>query len=210
MGPTTYQGDPRRPQQASSDFYEEGPLHPPVLRRRRWSAWKITGLVLLAIGAFLVFVTSLAVVLTPSGTAPDITIGNQGGTSTTASTSTAPRDGSFEFKVGKVTRTSARGRSVLREEAQGVFWVVPVTVRNIGDTPQMWDTTAQFAYDAKGNRYQATTLLADAERNFLEDINPGNSVRGVVVYDVPDGVRLTELELHDSVFSTGVRIKLKS
>lgn len=42
----------------------------------------------------------------------------------------------------------------------------------------------------------------------LNDINPGNQVTGVVVFDIPKNVKLTRLELHDSPFSGGVPVSL--
>ena len=43
---------------------------------------------------------------------------------------------------------------------------------------------------------------------FLNEINPGNQVVGIVVFDIPKDARIIGLELHDSSFSDGVRIVL--
>ncbi|RSM44161.1 hypothetical protein DMB66_52525 [Actinoplanes sp. ATCC 53533] len=40
-------------------------------------------------------------------------------------------------------------------------------------------------------------------------MNPGNTVKGKLVFDVPEGTKLTSLELHDSLFSDGVQVNLK-
>jgi hypothetical protein len=39
--------------------------------------------------------------------------------------------------------------------------------------------------------------------------NPGNTVRGKLVFDVPDGAKLTSVVLHESMFTAGVRVPLK-
>ena len=52
-------------------------------------------------------------------------------------------------------------------------------------------------------------MSIEDNKTFLEDINPGNSVVGTVVFDVPKGTKVTELELHDSAFSGGVKVALK-
>jgi Domain of unknown function (DUF4352) len=49
--------------------------------------------------------------------------------------------------------------------------------------------------------------VPDSE-SFLTTINPGNSVNGVLVFDVPEGVAPTYIELHDSMFSSGVLVSL--
>jgi Domain of unknown function (DUF4352) len=43
---------------------------------------------------------------------------------------------------------------------------------------------------------------------FLEDINPGNSVNGIIVFDIPKDATIVKLELHDSAFSGGVVVNV--
>lgn len=43
-------------------------------------------------------------------------------------------------------------------------------------------------------------------QTFLETINPGNSVTGVLVFDIAKDGRITSVELHDSSFSGGVTV----
>ena len=127
---------------------------------------------------------------------------------------TPVRDGKFEFVVNGVDcGTKTVGNQLLNEKAQGRFCLVDVMVRNIGTEEQMFDGSSQKAFDAKGTEYSndtAAELYAnDGTATFLEDINPGNHVRGKLVFDVPTTVVLTELELHDSPFSGGVKVSLK-
>ncbi|MPY81264.1 MAG: DUF4352 domain-containing protein [Actinophytocola sp.] len=39
-------------------------------------------------------------------------------------------------------------------------------------------------------------------------VNPGNSVKGIVVFDIPKNVEPVELVLTDSMFSGGVTVSL--
>ena len=61
---------------------------------------------------------------------------------------------------------------------------------------------------AGGKEYSADSAagmaLNEDLENFLEDINPGNSVTVDIAFDVPKKVKIDELELHDSSFSDGV------
>ncbi|MFY1593624.1 DUF4352 domain-containing protein [Micromonospora sp. WMMD737] len=123
------------------------------------------------------------------------------------------RDGKFEFTVKSSKCGVAKvGDSVLGEKAQGQFCLVTINIRNIGKEAQMFDGSSQKAYAADGTEYSSDTGAAIyANKNaetFLNDINPGNQVTGVVVFDIPKNVKLTKLELHDSPFSGGVTVAL--
>ncbi|MEU1844152.1 DUF4352 domain-containing protein [Micromonospora sediminicola] len=123
------------------------------------------------------------------------------------------RDGKFEFTVKSAKcGVSKVGTSMLGAQAQGQFCLVTLNVKNIGKESQMFDGSSQKAYGANGTEYSADGAAAlYANKNaetFLNDINPGNQVTGVVVFDVPKNVKLTKLELHDSMFSGGVTVSL--
>ncbi|MFJ2085616.1 DUF4352 domain-containing protein [Micromonospora chokoriensis] len=123
------------------------------------------------------------------------------------------RDGKFEFTVKSSKCGVAKvGSAPLEQKAQGQFCLVTVNVKNIGKEAQMFDGSSQKAYAADGTEYSADSGAAIyANKNaetFLNDINPGNQVTGVVVFDIPKNVKLTKLELHDSPFSGGVDVTL--
>lgn len=120
------------------------------------------------------------------------------------------RDGKFEFVVSKVEcGKKTLGEAPFASEAQGEYCVVSLKVKNIGNEAQMFMGTNQLAYNAQGQKFTsdggATLFLADTN-SFLEDINPGNAVDGIVVFDVAPGTKLTKLELHDSAWSGGVEV----
>ena len=43
----------------------------------------------------------------------------------------------------------------------------------------------------------------------FNDINPGNTVRGELAFDMPAGHKAVKAELHDSAFSGGVTVNLR-
>ncbi|QFG26820.1 DUF4352 domain-containing protein [Actinomadura sp. WMMB 499] len=123
------------------------------------------------------------------------------------------RDGKFAFTVTKVEKGVDRvGDEYAGSQAQGQYVLVHITVENIGDEARMFDGTNQTLVDTEGREFQADTEAAiwtnQDSRSFLEQINPGNSVKGVVIFDVPDNVKLKAIELHDSMFSGGVTVPL--
>jgi len=122
------------------------------------------------------------------------------------------RDGKFEFTVTSVKDGVASvGDDVLGQEAQGQFVLVRVTVKNIGDKAQLFDGSSQTAFDADGREFSSDSeaaIYVKGSESFLNEINPGNSVKATVVFDVPKGAKLTKVELHDSMFSGGVDVAL--
>jgi hypothetical protein len=124
------------------------------------------------------------------------------------------RDGKFEFVVRKVDCGKTRiGDQFGHRDAQGQFCRVDVKVTNIGKESQTLDASSQFLYGSGGQRFDADTEAAiylgvNETRTFLEDINPGNSVDGILIFDIPKGQKPAKIELHDSPFSGGVTVGL--
>ena len=122
------------------------------------------------------------------------------------------RDGKFEFRVTSFhcgPRTLGSGAGAIH--AQGKFCLLTMRVRDVGQAPQDLDGNAQRLYAVDGSRYQVdggATVRAGSGMLFAR-INPGNSVSGTLVYDVPQSFRPFQLELHDSAFSRGVRLALR-
>ncbi|GAA0246610.1 DUF4352 domain-containing protein [Cryptosporangium japonicum] len=126
---------------------------------------------------------------------------------------TPVRDGKFEFTVKSVQCGKTQvGSEYLNKEAQGQFCLVTVSVKNIGDRAQLFDSSSQKAFNAEGQEYNAdgaAGIYANPNgETFLNEINPGNQVSGVVPFDIPKGQKITKLELHDSPFSGGVEVSV--
>lgn len=122
------------------------------------------------------------------------------------------RDGKFEFTVTKIEDgVQEIGNEFLSEKAQGQFVLVHMTVENIGDEAQYFDGDSQELVDTEGRTHSADTAAAiylDDSNSFLNEINPGNAVDGIVVFDLPKQATPASLELHDSMFSGGVQVAL--
>lgn len=123
------------------------------------------------------------------------------------------RDGNFEFTVQGIERAPTVGDNpVTTEEAQGEFAILTVTVENIGNEAQPLSDADQYVYDASGRQYSADSMAGlsiTGNEVLFTPINPGNSVTGQLVFDVPPSTELTSAELHDSAFSDGVTVSLE-
>lgn len=135
-------------------------------------------------------------------------------TATLAKIGQPANDGKFQFTVNSQTcgKTSV-GDQYLNKQAQGQYCILSVTVKNIGDQAQTFDSSNQYVFDSKNNKLSADSTASSydnsSDQAFLNDINPGNSVTGNVVFDVPKGVTPVSAELHDSAFSGGIKVQLQ-
>ncbi|MFI5932415.1 DUF4352 domain-containing protein [Actinoplanes sp. NPDC051494] len=126
----------------------------------------------------------------------------------------AVRDGKFEFTVSTMDCSKSQvGGSYLNKKAQGKFCQINVKVKNIGKEAQYFDGSSQKAFDRDGTEFSndgtAEIYANEDSATFLNEINPGNSAKGKLIFDVPDSTKLTSIELHDSMFSGGVTVELR-
>jgi hypothetical protein len=122
------------------------------------------------------------------------------------------RDGKFAFTVTGVETAKTAGNPSNQFEqttAQGVYVIVSMTVRNVGNQSQSFFAANQKLKDTAGRQFSADSS-ADMwiNQEIQTDINPGNQVNAKVAFDVPTGTQPSEIELHDSMFSGGTPVRL--
>ena len=103
------------------------------------------------------------------------------------------------------------GSTDFGQKAQGEFCEAHLTVENVGDEPQTLFGDNQYLYDAKKRKFSpdsGAAIYLEDSNSFLEEINPGNSIKGILLFDVPKGTKPVSMELHDSAFSGGVKVAL--
>ncbi|MGZ4438330.1 MAG: DUF4352 domain-containing protein [Nocardioides sp.] len=149
-----------------------------------------------------------------TGGSPAKTDANPTSTSKTAGLGDPVRDGKFEFTVKNVSCGKQKiGPAGFGTKAQGQFCLVAMKVENIGKESQTMFGDNQLMFDEQGRKFSADTeaavYMGDRAQTLFEEINPGNSINGIVIFDVPKNARPASLELHDSAFSDGVKVALK-
>jgi hypothetical protein len=198
------------------------PPGPPPKKKHR-----VRNVLLGLIGVIVLIIVISAIASSGGGSKPSPVPSSASGSSPKASPATAPqaagvgtavRDGKFQFTVTSVSQAKSAGDTTdgLGDTAQGEYTILHVTVTNIGSEAQTLDDSSQYVYDASGRKYDASTE-ADIDLNssngagsvFLNNINPGNSVKGELAFDMPTGTRAAKAELHDSAFSGGVTVNLR-
>lgn len=122
-------------------------------------------------------------------------------------------DGKFAFTVTKVKcGIDSVGSSSFGAEAQGQFCLVSLNIENVGDEPQTMFADNQKVFDSEGREFSADTasmLYLEGASTWIKEINPGNTLKGELLFDVPADASLDYIELHDSMFSGGVEVSLK-
>jgi hypothetical protein len=180
------------------------PPKPTPHKKMWWMILGATGLFgLCCIGSFLI---------TRDNSHPSLPLDNA---ANAGKIGTAVRDGKVEFVVRSVQcGVDQIGPDDVYERAQGQFCLVSLTVKNIGDQPLTLPDGVQKGYGTDGAQYainSAAGLYANESPSqaWQNEINPGGEVTGTIVYDLPSGVELAQLELHDSPTSDGVRVDLR-
>jgi len=92
---------------------------------------------------------------------------------------------------------------------QGQFCQVDLTIKNTGKKQAMVTDNQINLLDAAGVEYSTSsdTLTADGTI-FLQDVNPGNSFKGIAYFDVPKDVTPTTAVVKGGLFSKGKSIRL--
>lgn len=98
--------------------------------------------------------------------------------------------GDWDFTVTKFKcGTKKIGSEYANQKAQGQFCLMNVSVKNNGKEAETLDGSNQKLLDAEGREFSSdgtASIYADPDSNlFLEQINPGNTKKGLVVFDVP-------------------------
>jgi Domain of unknown function (DUF4352) len=195
-GPPAGWGEPRPPRPRRGDPVPPAGWTAPPRRRRRW------GRRLLVAAAVLVL-AALANAAGDAGRRADRGPAGLGD---------PVRDGQFQFVVGSLD-CGARsvGQGFGRKQALGQFCLVGLRVENTGAEGRTFGGGQQYLFDRAGNRHDpdldATARLGGG-RLWSAHLNPGQRLAGTLVYDVPEGVELARVELHDGPLSGGASVSL--
>jgi hypothetical protein len=184
---------------------------PPAKKRKKWP-FIVGGIVLAGVlgcvGLFTLVLGGTAKV------ASDLDANSSGKNAVAGQMNKAATDGKFAFTVTDMQcGVDSVGPAGFGEKAQGEFCLVSVKVKNVGKSAEVFNDFTQKAYDAKGTEFSpdsgAGTYANSDTSTFLESINPGNQVKGKLVFDVPAGTKLQSVILHESQFTAGVKVPLK-
>ncbi|MEN3320257.1 MAG: hypothetical protein V7643_3659 [Mycobacterium sp.] len=195
------------------------PLQAPVATKKSSSGGKVA---LVVVGIFVVLFAigkcgsgdtkTSSSSSSSSNTSSRITVSSAAPAEPTAAPAgSSVRDGKFEFRALSMTRAQQAGDLSNQFEvvdAQGEFIILTMSVTNIGDQAQSYFGANQKLIDTSGREYDANNTADMWANKGTGDINPGNSIQVKAAFDVPPGTQPAELEVHDSMFSGGAKVRL--
>lgn len=117
------------------------------------------------------------------------------------------RGGDFEFTVNSIKcGISQVGTDFLNTKAQGMFCKVNVTAKNVTKSAKLFHADSTLtAQDGSGREYspdgEAGIYGNGDAQGFLDEINPGNSVKANVYFDVPKGTKLKTITFDAGLFT---------
>jgi hypothetical protein len=164
-------------------------------RTRRWIAGGlVTSAALVAFGVWAIVTTPATVVVTAADPGD-------------------PAAAGFGFDVtGLRCGVPSIGPADRERKADGQFCLLDLSVTNNSGEPKPFDTGAQRVRDTNGVPYavvdQAVAFLNDGSPSLLSEVDPGETVSGVLPFDVPADVRLSEAVLTGATSAPGVRVTL--
>ena len=121
--------------------------------------------------------------------------------------------GDFKWKITKVSTAKEIGQdlagSFFGEKADGIFVILNVEVENIGNSAEYLTDSYIKLIDTQGREFSPNTLAAiylkpDGSALAFEQVNPGLTKKGKIVYDVPENVKSFNVKITSSLFSSEV------
>jgi hypothetical protein len=113
------------------------------------------------------------------------------------------RDGTFDFTITQVNSSRTFGAL----HAKGVYVIASLTVKNIGVDPVVFDPSAQLLKDS-AHRYPASFMDPPYLGDIGNSVDAGLQVNVKLAFDVPPGIKPTQIVLHESRSSDGIPVNL--
>ncbi|MDO5740228.1 MAG: DUF4352 domain-containing protein [Ornithinimicrobium sp.] len=98
------------------------------------------------------------------------------------------------------------------EAAQGQFVTIELTVENVGTSSEMFFDGDQLLIDEQGREHSTSSAAfhLDQESLWLTDINPGNTAKGALLFDIPVDASPVTLKLSSGFFGDTAEVALRN
>lgn len=121
-------------------------------------------------------------------------------------------DGDWSYVVSNLKcGVKQVGSSLLGAEAQGQFCIVDISATNNGTKADYFLGSDHKLYDVNGSEYESdsSAWIYLKDNMLLDKVNPGNTSKGQLVFDVPATADLDYILVTSSFLSDGVKVSLK-
>lgn len=126
------------------------------------------------------------------------------------------KDGDFAFVVERESCGAAAAAAVYAGgmgetvPAGAVECIFTIRVTDDKDTAQTSFDSNQYAYDAAGRQFSADSNASAFLSGDMDNtqVNPGITITTKLPFQIPANDKITQLQLHDSMFSGGVTVRV--
>ena len=124
-------------------------------------------------------------------------------------------DGDLAFTVNSISTASSVGNSYVAKTAQGIYYIITIKIDNNGKDTKTINASDFNVVDSQGRKFDYSNdgQLAMEESTgttdlFLQQVQPGLSVTGKIIFDVPKDATGLKLLAQGGLFTDGVSIDL--
>lgn len=121
--------------------------------------------------------------------------------------------GDFKWKITKVSTTKEIGQDIAGSffgvKADGIFVILDVEVENTANSAKYLTDSYIKLVDSQGREFSPNTVAAiylkpEGSALVFEQVNPGITKKGKIVYDVPENVKSFNVKITSSLLSSEV------
>lgn len=119
----------------------------------------------------------------------------------------AGRVGNIEVTVNSLKEAKSVGDDLLGSKANGTYWIINITVKNDDNQARTIDSSL-FQIEGDNNTKYSTEYNAETYANnqndlFLNQLNPGVTMSGNLVFDMPDAPTYNHIAQHYDLLVDG-------
>lgn len=143
---------------------------------------------------------------------PDGSQATESGESAPAGIGEPVQVGDFEVTVTGIEQGITHvGHEQLGADPQGQFVIVSVSVTNTGTTAEYFFADNQKLIDEQGREHSSSSAAVHLDQGqvLLQQINPGNTLEGALLYDIPVDAVPQTLTVSGGMFQDGTEIALQ-
>ena len=115
--------------------------------------------------------------------------------------------GNFKWSVKNFKTAKEIGSEYFSQKADGIYLILDVEVENIGNSAEYLMDSFVKLVDEQGREFSPSTSAAfylkpQGSALMFDQINPGITKKGKIVYDVPQGLKVADIRISSNLVSS--------
>lgn len=109
--------------------------------------------------------------------------------------------GTLRVTVDAILDPAESTSGIFQPEPGNKFWAMQVTLKAVGDNPV--NTGVWLLYTTDGVRYDNLYLTGVGDDILYGGLDPGESLQGVIVFEIPEDAEIDYVQMNPSIYTTG-------